>query len=396
MSTDIAAAHLEEFESGDERIIIACAPGRLNLMGEHCLQGTGLYLALGMDRIVRVAVNVRKDNALRFHSVETCERKRTTISNINYKREDRWANHIKLALCLFSGFGCAIRGMNWTISSNIPQNVGLGAARAIELASALALRRLFNFTISDSELVLRLAALRKDYSGKPSAGTSDEASAFSDYAVMMNSRKDHVILVDEAASSYQKLKFPIGKCKILIVDSKVPYISAESELSARQHDLERGFEMLCKRSPAQDAPRSLRDFCGCDLLDLMSPLSEDVRRRSMHVIKEYERIYELCEAIGTGDNAAIARTIFHSHESLRDLYEVTCPELDWLVKRAQEVPGSLGARMTGKGFGGCVYALIPAAGIDAYISKMDDYERIFGFHPICFEIKSGQAARVLK
>jgi galactokinase len=384
-TTDIAAVHSKEYDITDERIIIAQAPGRLNFMGEHCKYGSGQYLSMGINRVVNVALSARTDNTIKFFTAETNEHKRAAVSNIRYKREDRWANHIKMAICVFAEKNCNIRGMNWTISSSIPQNIGLAAARAIELAAALALRRFFNISINDNELIEHLSALQNEFFGKH--------DALADYLVMMNTRKDNLILVDEAhTGGVQKLKLPLSKYKIIIVDSKVPFIGVESELRARQADLEKGFELLCKKRPAQ----CFRDFIGSDLLDLMSALTEDARRRSMHVIKEHERIDEFCEALRTGDTPVMSRTIFHSHESLRDLYEVTCPELDWLVKRAQEIPGVLGARMAGKGFGGCVYALLPPDRVNEYLAKMDDYERIFGFHPVYFEVSPAAQARILK
>ncbi|MDR3303925.1 MAG: galactokinase, partial [Treponema sp.] len=95
------------------------------------------------------------------------------------------------------------------------------------------------------------------------------------------------------------------------------------------------------------------------------------------------------------DLSALSKITLHSHESLRDLYEVSCPEIDWLVKRAQELDGVLGARMTGQGFGGCTYTIIQERVIEDYKQRLEDYERIFGFHPIIYEIKPAAGARLM-
>ena len=107
------------------------------------------------------------------------------------------------------------------------------------------------------------------------------------------------------------------------------------------------------------------------------------------------RIHEIEKALHEKDAEAFARIIYHSHEGLRDMYEVSCPETDWLVKRAQETPGIIGSRLTGKGFGGCTYAIIRSDIADEYQKKFDDYERIFGFRPVSYEVQPAAAARVL-
>jgi galactokinase len=124
-------------------------------------------------------------------------------------------------------------------------------------------------------------------------------------------------------------------------------------------------------------------------------LSEELRRSSMHVVQEIRRVNEAGDALVKGDFPSLGKLIYHSHESLRDLYEVSCPEIDWLVKRAQELEGALGSRMTGQGFGGCTYTFIKESAIADYKKKLEDYERIFGFHPVIYEIRLATGARVV-
>jgi galactokinase len=97
-----------------------------------------------------------------------------------------------------------------------------------------------------------------------------------------------------------------------------------------------------------------------------------------------------------GEIDSFSRLVYHSHESLRDLYEVSCPEIDWMVKRAQETEGVFGARMTGQGFGGCTYALVKKETISEYCSRIEDYERIFGFHPVVYEVKIATGCHIIK
>ncbi|MDR3167159.1 MAG: galactokinase, partial [Treponema sp.] len=108
-----------------------------------------------------------------------------------------------------------------------------------------------------------------------------------------------------------------------------------------------------------------------------------------------QRVYDAEQVIKKADFSVLTKLIFHSHESLRDLYEVSCPEIDWLVKRAQEIDGVLGSRMTGQGFGGCTYTILNETAITEYQRRLEDYERIFGFHPLLYSVRPAAAARVL-
>jgi len=115
----------------------------------------------------------------------------------------------------------------------------------------------------------------------------------------------------------------------------------------------------------------------------------------MHVVQEIRRVCDSEDLLQRKDLAGFAKMIFHSHESLRDLYEVSCPEVDWLVKRAQELEGVAGARMTGQGFGGCTYAIIRNDLVEEYKKRLEEYERIFGFRPVIYEVKLATGGRMV-
>jgi galactokinase len=115
----------------------------------------------------------------------------------------------------------------------------------------------------------------------------------------------------------------------------------------------------------------------------------------MHIVEEIRRVNDAGDALARSDIASLAKIIFHSHESLRDLYETSCPEIDWLVKRAQELEGAAGSRMTGQGFGGCIYTIIRSELADEYVRRLEEYERIFGFRPAIYNIKIATGVRVL-
>ena len=384
---DIGLAHRSEYdpEPGQSSIIsIAEAPGRVHFLGEQGGSNAGLFLSAAIDRYVRVAVSARKDNSLRFFAADLGERKRSTLINLKYKREDRWANYLKVAIQVFADLGFPVRGLNFTVVGNIPQQIALASSTAIEIAAAMALRGFFNAQITKQDLVKKLVNTHAALFGK--------AVLVVDYLIGLSARKDQFLVVDELSQNIvKKIKSPLSRYHIFLIDSRVPRIGEESELGLRLADIQKGLTLLCQKQEGA----SFRDFATTDLMEVMGDFPEKIRRRSMHIVQEFRRIYDAADALERKELAAFARIIINSHESLRDLYEVSCPEVDWLVKRAQEADSAAAARMTGHGFGGCTYAFIRSDMQEEYKKRLEDYERIFGFRPVVYEVKLASGSRLI-
>ncbi|MDR3192460.1 MAG: galactokinase [Treponema sp.] len=382
---DIGPVHRKEYELEADRsepVVIAEAPGRIHFLGEHGEPKAGLYLSAAIDRCVRVAVSLRKDNSLRFYAADLGERKRTTLINLKFKREDRWANYIKVAIHIFAELGCPVKGLNFTVAGDIPQQIGLASSSAIEVAAAIALKGLFQVAMGEKELLARLSAAQAVFFGKNLSPV--------DFLVLLSARKDQFLLVDEENFEVKRIKSTLSKYRILVMDSRVPRIGVEEELAQRRQDIRKGLDLLSRKK----AGASFRDFAAMDLVESMGDLPEQIRRRSMHIVQEIRRVRDAEDAIRRADFPGLSKILFHSHESLRDLYEVSCPEIDWLVKRAQETEGVLGSRMTGQGFGGCTYTIIREEAIPQYRERLEDYERIFGFHPVIYDVRLATCSRI--
>jgi galactokinase len=212
-----------------------------------------------------------------------------------------------------------------------------------------------------------------------------------DYIIALSAKKDQFLVVDESTQEIKKIKSPLTKYRILVMDSKVPRMGVEDELKQRRGDIKKGLELLSHKKNSG----TLRDYATSDLVESMGNLPEEIRRRSMHVVQEIRRVNDAEHSLKQADLSVLSKIFYHSHESLRDLYEVSCPEVDWLVKRAQEIEGVLGSRMTGDGFGGCTYTFIKEDVIEEYKKRLEDYERIFGFHPVIYEVRPATGARVV-
>ncbi|MHC6204718.1 galactokinase [Breznakiellaceae bacterium SP9] len=383
---EIGPIHRKEYELDADRsdlVVIAEAPGRIHYLGEHGEQKAGLFLSSAIDRYMWAAISARKDNSLRFFAADLDERKRTSLANLRYKREDRWANHIKVAINVFAELGYQVKGLNFTICGNIPQQVGLASSSAIEMAVAVALKGFFQANLNEQEMVTRLAASNELFFGPK--------NAIIDFLIMLHARKDQFLVVDEETLEVKRIQSPFSQYRLLIMDSRVPRMSIEEELQERQVDIKKGLDILSQKKTGTN----FRDYTQNDLVEFIGDLPEEIRRRSMHIVAELQRVNEAEELLHKGDAAGMGKVFLHSHESLRDLYEVSCPEIDWLVKRAQEMPGVLGSRMTGRGFGGCTFIIIKEESIPAYRKRLEDYERIFGFRPISYEVQLSTGSYLL-
>jgi galactokinase len=384
--TGIGEIHKKEYEIEDTRsvpVVICEAPGRIHFLGEQGKAQSGFFLSAAIDRLIHLAVSQRKDNSFRFYAVDPYERKRSTLTSLKYKRADRWANYLKTAISLFIDLGCPVKGLNFSFNGNIPQNIGLASSTAIETAAAFALRSLLKVQINDEELARKLAETHTRFFGKNAAPI--------DYQICLKAQKDQFLVFGDTSAEIKRISPPFSRFRFLIVDSRVPRLGTESELASRRADSLRGLEYISQKGKGSN----FKDFASTDILEALGEFPEQIRRRSMHIVEEIRRVNDAADALERKDIASFAKIILHSHESLRDLYEVSCPEVDWLVKRATELEGAAGSRMTGLGFGGCIYTIIRRELVDEYKKRLEEYERIFGFRPEILEVKLSAGAKII-
>lgn len=370
---DIFASHAAEYETPPA--CAASAPAVVKLLGEHTAPSEGLVLTAAISCEVKVAVSLRKDSSLRFFAADLGERKRASAGTLKYKREDRWANHVKSIYDYLSReYNLQGKGINVTLTSSIPQGLGLGTTAAINMASLLALKSLFSIPLRNEEL--------PEIARKAQSLFFESPFPLYDYLSCLAPSSRTLSVIDLRSSRRRAVSFLGQEWALVLTDSRVPRASAEQELRQRAED--------CKKCLAILAPkgnRTLRDIKMAELDDLMGTLPESVRRRCIHIVEETSRVLEAEDALSRQDAAAFGRILNKSHLSLRNHYEISCPEVDWLVKRAQEIEGVLCSRMTGPGFGGCVVSVMKSDSLPEYRHRLEEYERIFGFKAIVHEVE---------
>ncbi len=374
---------LHKREYGEEPEIIVSAPGSIKLMGEHTDYNEGYILQMAFNRFAEIAISRRKDNSLKFYSVDLNERKRTTIANLKYRREDRWANYPKGVLFLLAEAGYPYGGMNFSIHGDIPQNIGLASSAALITATIVAIRALFKITLSDNEAVELATNVEREFLGLETEPT--------DQLIAFVAKAGNIVFLDLRTLNYEHLPLKLNGVKLLLTNSNLPVISTEGELRERKREYQECLKFLSDKKSG----KVLRDFNSSDLQQMMGTMPENLRRRCLHVIEENERVLEARNVLLRGNMAAFGKILNRSHESLRDNYEVSCPELDWLVKRAWEIDGVLGSRMSGFWYGGCTITLIRENAVGRYLEKLDEYERIFGFKAESFISEPADGVRIV-
>ncbi|MCK5199052.1 MAG: galactokinase, partial [Spirochaetales bacterium] len=203
-----------ESEYGIEPETIAEAPGVINLLGEHTDFSDGYVIQTAINNSVKIAISRRIDNSLRFFAADVGERKKTTIANLKYKREDRWANYIKGVLYEFIQLGYSFKGLDITISGDIPQGIGLGSSAAVGVATALALRELFDFEMTGIQIVQTAYLSESAFIGNPERLTDQ----FCTYYAEENS----AVFLDVRTLEYANIPFSFSEYKLVITNSNVP------------------------------------------------------------------------------------------------------------------------------------------------------------------------------
>ena len=386
-------AHLAEYSQRPD--IMASAPGRFHLIGEHTWFVKDKTLSMAVNLPVYVAVSRRSDSNLRFDFVQLNEKKRASLSSLKIKKEDRWANALKAVVYGFTSGGFSCGGMNFTVYSEILPSAGFGITTAMKVAAAWAVRKLHSFRCSDDQMLQVLERANRNFLGAENIKADNFAAIYS--------KPGSLVLTDYARGECDVIPFKFPGHTVVLTDARVPRITTWNEESLQQPENVILLGELKERKANVYGGWHYEDS-KAEVNEVLSVVSsEDTRRRLLCIMNEHKCVLEAVSAIDRGDFPAFARAVKSSHEGLRDLYDISCPEIDWILKRVQmldESPDDLRnpvncGRITGKGFGRCTYTIIRNGDLDKFRARLDEYEHIFGFKPEYHIVKPAGGVRVL-
>jgi galactokinase len=332
---------------------IFCAPGRVNLIGEHTDYNEGFVMPAAIDFSTCVAVSARDDRSIVIQSANVSGPAELDLDQPPERGRRHWSDYPFGVAIKLEEAGHRLRGANLLVKGSVPIGSGLSSSAAIEVATALALLDNSDLTIDRLELAKTCQKAENEFVGA--------RSGIMDQFIACFGKMDHAVMLD--CRSLESIPLPIpNDVKLVVCNTMVQHELASGEYNKRREECEAGVRIISQRLPNVT---SLRDVTAHDVEHFRSELPEIIYRRCRHVVTENDRVLQAADALRTGDLETFGKLMAESHRSLRDDYEVSCKELDLMVEFANEVRGVIGARMTGGGFGGCTINLVESDRVDA-------------------------------
>ena len=337
--------------------VVAEAPGRVNLIGEHTDYNGGFVLPAAIPLKTRVELAGRSGRTVRIWSAQFSNAEPFVYELGEERPTGDWTDYVKGVTWSFSSAG-ALGGFDARVDSQVPLGSGLSSSAALEIAIGRALREAFGLPLDDVALAVAARRAETDFVGAP-VGIMDQMACS-----LADTRS--ALLIDTRSLDYIPVPLPAGAA-LLVIDSGVTHKHAGGEYRTRREE--------CTRAAAALGVKELRDVSTTDL-DRINRLPEPLNRRARHVVTENARVEATVAALRAGDLQTVGRLFFESHVSMRDDFEVSIPAIDRLVDIARRTNGVFGARLTGGGFGGAIVAFADGAraraAADAIVREHND------------------------
>lgn len=361
---------IKHYGESSETVAIFNAPGRVNLIGEHIDYNGGYVLPAALEFGTTLAVRKRSDKKVTFATTNFPYQLELDIEGIGNEKTGEWVDYPqgvivelrKLGIALTSGYELLYHG-------EIPNGSGLSSSASIEVVTAFALATMEGKTVDTVEIAVLSQRAENQYVGVN--------SGIMDQFAVANGAKDHAILLMCDTLEYKLVPFVTGKYKLVIGNTNKRRGLVDSKYNERRSQCDAALQILQKDEPelkflAHLAPERLEELKG-------NFTDEILYNRASHVVLENARVLKSVEALSKNDLVAFGHLMNASHDSLRDMYEVSCDELDVMVEEARKIEGTLGSRMTGAGFGGCTVSLVHEDSVERFLAEVGEaYERRTG------------------
>lgn len=378
-------------EGGNIRFF--ASPGRVNMIGEHTDYNGGVVFPAALTMRTVIAFRERNDNIIRMAATDLDVTVEADIDRLADYKDLEWGNYQLGIADEMKKAGYYIGGCDMLFDDTTPHGGGLSSSAAIEVATALAFATISNEKKGIKEPVdmIEMAKISQkaehEYIGVMCGIMDQFASAMG--------KKNHAIYLDCATLDYKLVPLNIDGCRIVVSNTKKKRSLADSKYNERRSECETAVEILKNSLPEI---KCLADVKPSDFEAHKAEIeNETVRKRAEHVIYEIDRVVKSVEALEKNDIAEFGRLMNESHDSLRDLYEVTGIELDTLVEEARKIPGTVGSRMTGAGFGGCTVSIVKEEYVDEFINEVGTaYKEKIGYPAEFYVSEIGDGGHEIK
>lgn len=345
-----------------EGVSVYFAPGRVNMIGEHTDYNGGHVFPCALTIGTYAAARKREDDKLRFYSMnfENLGVIESSIVDLKPEKEAGWTNYPKGVMWAFEKRGFKMPGgLDIVLNGNIPNGSGLSSSASLEVLTGYLLRDLFGFDVTNVDLALIGQYSENNFNGM-NCGIMDQ------FASAMG-KKNNAIFLDTADLSYEYAPLVLEGAKIIVTNSKVKHQLVDSEYNVRRSECEKALEEL----QMVIGIGGLGDLSEEQFEEYKSAIKDEVRvRRAKHAVYENQRTIRAVEALKNNDIKLFGELMNASHVSLRDDYQVSCGEIDILVEEAWKIPGVVGSRITGGGFGGCTVSIVKDEAVEEFKEKI--------------------------
>ena len=361
------------------------APGRVNLIGEHTDYNDGFVMPMAIEFDVRIALRPRSDRRVTLCSSNFDQQVTFGLDDLRHdKGKTTWSEYTRGVAWAMLEKGLPLQGMDAVISGDVPLGAGLSSSAAVEVASAWALQVAAGFRMEPVDMALLCQKAENAWVGM--------RCGIMDQFIAVAGQRDHCVLIDCRSLTYEAAPLPRGH-SFVICNSMVRRGLVDSAYNERRAQCEEGVRLLQAHLPGIKA---LRDVTLPDLEAHKADLPEITYRRCRHVVSEDTRVLQSIEALKGGHAAEFGTLMNAPHESLRDDYQVSRAELDTLVTIARSIPGCMGSRLTGAGFGGCTVSLVQTKAVDTFVQQVSEqYARATGLTPEIYVSRAAAGAGLL-
>lgn len=373
-----------EFEKryGGEPLVFS-APGRVNLIGEHTDYNQGFVLPFAIGSRTYAACSKRDDRHMSVYTRTLDKTAEFSLDESPAGSQKDWSLYIRGMAAMLERRGHSLPGASMVVHSDIPFGAGLSSSAALEVCTGFALCSLTSNDVDLREIAFTGQEVEHELMGVRSGLMDQLTSAFG--------RRGNALLIDCRNNEIEYIPVGLGPLMLVICDTQVKHELADTAYNKRRDECERGVELL---DELLGGITSLRDVDVWDFEAHEGQLPQPVRKRCRHVVTENARVLAAASALKRSDLEEVGRLMYLSHDSLRDDYEVSCPELDLLVDVASTMPGVLGARMTGGGFGGCTINMIETGFYSEFQQTVAAaYRQAFDREPVISAVKPSDGAR---
>ncbi len=379
---NVKEAFMEKFGAREKDVRLFFTPGRVNIIGEHIDYNGGLVFPCALDFGTYAAVRQRDDRTVKFATLNFDLEVEVDLDDNEYRKEDDWTNYPKGVIKMYEEIGPKVPGFEVLFYGNIPNGSGLSSSASLEVLTATIANALADGEVDMVELVKICQKAENEFVGV-NCGIMDQ------FAVGMG-KEDHAILLNCDTLEYEYAPFKLEGVKIVIGNTKKRRGLADSKYNERRAECDYALARLQQEL-------DINHLCDLDVETFIKYAelidNEVARHRAHHAVSENERVKECMKALKHNDLEKVGELLNASHTSLRDLYEVTGVELDTMVEEAWKIHGTIGARMTGAGFGGCTVALVKEEAVDTFIEQVGkNYEARTGLKPEFYVANVGQGS----